>query len=140
MEKIVKDGIVTSVGSDTVNVKIQSCSACHQCAAKGFCGLSETQEREISVATPDAKAYKIGEEVLIGLNGSLGFKAVFYCYAVPLFLLVAAIVLCRILGLSEFSSGICGIFVLIPYYLGVFLLKNKLKSKFLFEISKKTYS
>ena len=38
---------------------------------------------------------------------------------------------------DEILAGICGIIVLIPYYFGLFLARDKLKSGFEFKISKK---
>ena len=38
---------------------------------------------------------------------------------------------------DEIIGGICGIIVLIPYYFGLFLAKDKMKSGFEFKVSQK---
>ena len=63
-----------------------------------------------------------------------GLKAVFLGYALPLILLLTVVLTLNTCGYSEVNSGICGIIVLIPYYFGVFLAKNKLNAMFQFHI------
>ena len=140
METIAKEGTVIAVKDGCVKVKFLSCSACNNCQAKGFCGMSESADKLITVPIPDDRIFKIGEEVSLTVSAYQGLKAVVFCYAVPLLLLLAAVISASLSGFDDFYSGICGIFILIPYYLGVFLLKNKISRKFRFEISKKAHS
>lgn len=139
METITKEGVVTAVDEQNVTVRIQSCSACGSCAAKGLCGMSEAQDKNISVSTPKAQEFATGEEVILTINALRGLQAVFFSYGLPLILLLSTVITAHICGADDFYSGICGIFILIPYYLAIFLMKNKIKKEFQFEISKKTY-
>lgn len=140
METIAKEGTVIAVKDGSVKVKVLSCSACNNCQAKGLCGMSESSDKIITVPLTDDRIFEVGEEVSLTVNAYQGLKAVVFCYVIPLFLLLVAVIIASLSGLDDFYSGICGIFVLIPYYLGVFLLKNKIDRKFQFEISKKAHS
>ncbi len=138
MENVTKTATVTQVENNTVYLKMRSCAACQGCAAKEYCGLSETVDKQLSVQTPEASLFQVGEEVDLIINSGQGLKAVILGYVLPLFLLVGTIVIATLLGISEFISGISGIIVLIPYYFGLFLLKDKLKNAFQFKIAKKS--
>lgn len=140
METIAKNGTVLAVKDGCVKVKVLSCSACNGCQARGLCGMSESSDKIITVPLTDGRTFEIGEEVSLTINAYQGLKAVVFCYVLPLFLLLAAVITVSLSGYNDFYSGICGIFILIPYYLGVFLLKNKIDRKFQFAISKKAHS
>lgn len=140
METITKTGTVKSVKANSVMVSIKSCSACHECAARNICQMSESTDKEISVNVINPQNFAIGEEVNLSIGSDMGLKAVFLGYVYPLILFLLTVIILNIYEFDDFYSGICGIFILIPYYLGVFLLKNKIKSKFQFNISKKTSS
>ena len=134
MEQIKHQGIVTDVIGQIVKVKITTRSACQQCLIKAQCSLSEQKEKMIEVKTCEAQTYKKGESVLVSLSSDKGLKAVFWGYALPLILILTTVLTLNVCGYSELVCGICSIIVLIPYYFGLFLAKNKLNAMFQFHI------
>ena len=137
MENITKSAIITAINEDTISLKIKSCSACSGCSVKNYCSLNETKEKFIQLPNENEQQLVVGEEVNIVINIKQGFKAVVFSYVIPLILLLLTLIISLLLGYNDFISGISSIIILIPYYFGVFLCRNKIKSDFEFKISKK---
>ncbi len=137
MENITKSATITAINKDIISLKIKSCSACSSCSVKNYCSLNEVKERVIQLHNKNNQKLVIGEEVNIVMNTKQGFKAVIFSYVVPLVLLLLTLITSLSLGYNDFISGISAIIILIPYYFGVFLCRNKIKSDFKFKISKK---
>ena len=59
-----------------------------------------------------------------------GNKAAVLAYLIPIILLLAVLFVCLGLGLDEGLSALIAIAALIPYYIILYLLRDKLKQKF----------
>jgi sigma-E factor negative regulatory protein RseC len=136
MENICKIGRVVAIDGNVITVEIATSSACGACAAKDLC-QTERQNRQICIYDSQANNFQIGEEVNILADSGQGLKAAVLAYGLPLILLLVAVIIAKSCGLSDFISSISGIIILIPYYLGVFFFRNKIKREFYFTISKK---
>ena len=53
---------------------IEAEGACAACRAKGVCGMAETQDKLVSVATTAAQLYRVGEKVDVSVQRKLGLK------------------------------------------------------------------
>lgn len=137
METINKSGIIKNVKNDEITVEIMSCSACSSCAVKNYCNTAEAKQKEIILKSKNADKYKIGEEVVIEIDEKQALKSIIIAYVIPLILMISTIIGVISYQQDEIIGGICGIIVLIPYYFGLFLARDKLKSGFEFKISKK---
>ena len=129
-------GRVISAGLQFVTVEIISESACSSCHAAGLCGMSEQKVKQIDVPTPVSEFYEEGEEVCVSLRASMGHKAVWIAYGIPLVVLVAVIMGLLAAGAGELVSGLAGIGALAVYYLCIWLLRSKLQDQYVFTISK----
>ena len=78
--------------------------------------------------------YEVGEEVEVCLKGTLGLKAVWLAYVVPLILLVAVLFGCLALGAGEVVSAAAGIGAAILYYIIVWLRRDHLEKDYIFTI------
>ena len=136
MGTIEHQGTVINTTADSVNVRITSYSACHNCDARHGCGLMECRDKTFAVPTADPSAFTPGENVIVSMETSLGFKAVFYSYILPLIFVILAIIATEAAGANELIAGISGIIILIPYYFWLFLNTKKFKQQFNFKISK----
>ncbi len=136
MNELTQQGIITKIESNKVTVAVLNCSSCSQCSLKKHCITSEQKEKELIVTVDDPQSFRINDKVYISIHLTQGIKAVFYCYIFPLILLLSVTLTLAFLNYSDFISGISGIIVLIPYYFGLFLLKDKIGSGFKFIISK----
>lgn len=134
-EEIRHSGKVVEITPSQITVEIISESACSSCHAAAMCGMSEIKKKHVSV--PAALGYEVGDEVWVNLKRSMGMKAVWVAYLLPLVLLVVAILTTSALGLGEVACGGVSIGIIALYYLGVYLFRNKLKNEYIFYIKKK---
>lgn len=132
--RISHEGIITSINEDEVQVKILSKSSCGSCNIKGACNMSEMQEKIITIPTPKDKNLSIGQEVKISMGLGQANRAVIFAYVIPLIILVAMIFILSTLKIEEGLNALISIGTLIPYYMILFLFRNRLKRKFKYEI------
>lgn len=136
MSDISHKGKVLSVSGDRVTVEIISSSACAACHAKTLCGLSENVSRQVVVKTPAAASFEAGEEVEVRLAASMGHKAVWISYIIPLLLVVAAVVGLSFAGAGEYAAGLAALAIAGLWYFGVWLLRGRLNNTFGFTVNK----
>lgn len=137
MADIIKHrGIVEKVEGSHVVVRIVQTSACAACSAKGLCNASESKEKQIDVYEVNA-SYRIGEEVVLCGTTSMGMRAVFLAFGIPmLLLLVALFVTMRVTDGDALVSSLVALFAVVPYYLVIYFMKDKFNKTFSFTIEK----
>ena len=137
MADIIKHrGIVEKVEGSHVVVRIVQTSACAACSAKGLCNASESKEKQIDVYEVNA-SYQIGEEVVLCGTTSMGMRAVFLAFGIPMLLLMVALfVTMRVTDGDALVSSLVALFAVVPYYLVIYFMKDKLNSTFSFTIEK----
>ena len=133
-EQVMHTGKVVSMDPQLTTVQIVSHAACSECHAAGVCGLSEYTEKAIQVPTDPHAAYGVGDEVQVVLKASMGIKAVWIAYFLPLVVLLAVALGLIALGVPEGISGLAGIGAVALYYLGVWLLRDRLRNEYVFTI------
>lgn len=127
-------GRIVSVTPELTKVQIVSESACAACHAKGLCSLGDSKVKEIELPTRGWDNWQPGDEVSVILRASMGHKAVWLAYVVPLILMVAALLGTLAAGGSELLAGLVAIGVLALYYLGLWLLRGRLRNEYIFNI------
>lgn len=137
MADIIKHrGIVEKVEGAHVVVRIVQTSACAACSAKGLCNASESKEKQVDVYEAGA-SYRIGEEVVLCGSTSMGMRAVFLAFGIPMLLLLFALfVTMRVTDGDALVSSLVALFAVVPYYLVIYFMKDKLNSTFSFTIEK----
>ena len=134
VNKIEHTGIVQSVEDNFINVSIVSDSACAGCQASGICDVSESSEKVIR--TLKSVDVSKGELVMVLMEKSLGYKALLIGYLLPFILVIFLLVLLSSLSVPELTSGLVSLLSLVPYYILVYLNKEKIGKKFSFTIKK----
>lgn len=109
-------------------------SACSECHAKGLCGVQEGETKVVSVPTDGFNLHNVGDEVTLCLKPTMGLKAVWISYVIPLFVLIAALVVASLCGGSELWCGLSGIIAVAAYYIVIWCLRGRLKNEFVFYI------
>lgn len=128
-------GIVENIKGFHMQVKIVQTSACAACSAKGHCHASESKEKLVDVFDEKASSYHKGEEVVLCGSTSMGMRAVFLAFGVPfLVVLVALFVVMHFTGGDELRSALAALLALVPYYLIIYICRDKLGKKFSFAI------
>lgn len=136
-DSIAHDGIIVEITPDFTTVEILSSSACASCHAKGLCGMSEEEKKLIMVPTDPYTVYSEGQQVKVMTKKSMGLKAVWISYVIPLLILLILILsLSSVIG-NEAYVGLAAIAGVALYYFVIWLLRNKLESEFVFYIEKK---
>lgn len=135
-DKIEHRGVVLLIDTDVISVEILNKSACVSCSSKSSCTLSEVEAKVIQIDNTGYNFYEEGEEVNVILKRSLGFKALWLSYLVPLIILIIILVVSSELGLSEPLTGISILGAIGIYYFFIYLFRNKLKKEFIFTIEK----
>ena len=128
------EGIVTNIKGDDVEIKILSKSACASCNIKTACNMSEMQEKIITIATPKNKELSVGQEVKVSIALGQANKAVIFAYVIPSIILISMIFILNGFKIDEGINALISIGSLIPYYLILFLFKDKIKRNFEYEI------
>ena len=133
-EHISHPGVVVGINDKDIEIEILSSSMCGSCGIKSACGMSEMQEKRVTVPKPEDRDFIVGQPVSITMNVSQGNKAALFAYFIPAFLLVAIIVILSNLSVKEWIAALVGIGVIAVYYLVLYFIKEKLKSEFKYEI------
>ena len=125
---------VIEMTPDFTTVEILVNSACSECHAKGLCGMSETQEKVISLPTDPYASYNVGDEVVLCTKMSMGMKAVWISYVIPLIILMILILSLSAVFDSEVVTGLASVGGVAVYYLMIWLLRDRLNNEFVFFI------
>ena len=129
-------GTIIEITQECIRVEIINKSMCAACHAKGFCSAGDTKDKIIDVEYYNNGEFAVGDEVEVIMNRSMGFKAVWISYVVPLVILLIFLLTLQRLGFSELQSGLFALLAVCVYYLMVYLFKDKLANKFVFTIVK----
>ena len=127
-------GKILEVNPDFTTVQIVVSSACASCHAKSMCGMSEDEEKVIMVPTDPYAGYKPGDEVQVMTKMTMGLKAVWISYVIPLAVLMILILsLSPVIG-NELLLGLVAIAGVALYYFGIWLFRDRLSDEFVFYI------
>ena len=132
--EIVHSGKVIEMTPDFTSVEITVLSACASCHAKSLCGMSEEQDKVIMLPTDPYATYNVGDEVQVCTKMSMGLKAAWISYVIPLAVLMALILILTSVGVNEFISAGAAIAGVGLYYFIIWLLRDKLNNEFVFYI------
>ena len=129
-ESISHKGQVVDINPQNTTVRFLSESACSACHA-------EFKEETLVVPTDPRAGYAVGDEVEVLLSATMGFKAVWIAYMIPLAVLFAVFFGATALGLAEVWAGLASIAGVALYYLGVWLLRDRLSDEYVFTLKSK---
>ena len=132
------EGIIDHIDGDVAHVKIDNVSACMSCHAKGACSAADQEEKFLDVPLQGAN-YQQGDPVYVQIANHLGFRAVALGYVYPFLLLMAVLIAMLAAGAEELRAGGVALLSIIPYYLVLYLFRNRIAKSFTFSI-KKTFT
>ena len=129
-------GVIKSITPELTTVEIVSTSACAECHAKGMCGVAESKIKEISVPTDPYSEHSAGDEVEVVLRKSMGLKAVWISYVIPLLILMILLLSLSCVNVHEVYAGLGAIAGVALYYLVIYLMRDRLANDFVFYIKR----
>lgn len=126
------EGVVASKNDGVLTVEIQVHSACGSCHAKKGCMIAESEQKCISV--PDKGDHQIGDKVVVFLEERQGFQAVFLGYLCPFVILLISLIIAVQVFKNEVLAGVSAMLILVPYYLALYIFRDKIKKNFTFRL------
>ena len=133
-KEVYHDGKIIEITPEFTSVELISSSACSQCHAKGLCGFSEEESKVVMVPTSPYTERKVGDTVTLALKQTMGLKAVWISYVIPLIILMILVLSLSSVIDNEVWTGLAAIGGVALYYLVIWLLRDKLKNEFVFYI------
>ena len=137
MENVDHEGVITSITEDNIKVEIINKSLCASCHAKSFCSASDQKEKVIDVPYYNNNEFEVGEIVIVSMKKSMGFKAVWITYVIPLAILMIFLLTLQQINPNDLFVGGISILAVVMYYIIIYLLRDKISNKFVFTIAKK---
>lgn len=132
--QIAHKGRIVEITPDFTTVEIIVSSACSGCHAKGLCGMSEEKDKIIMLPTDPYAEHAVGDEVNVSTKMTMGLKAVWISYVIPLaILMILILTLSSVIG-NEFLRGGVAIAGVAVYYFFIWLFRDKLSDEFVFYI------
>ena len=133
--EITHTGKILEITPEYTTVQILVSSACSECHAKGLCGMSEDEEKVIMVPTDPYKERQVGDEVQVLTKMTMGLKAVWISYVIPLAVLMILILSLSSIFENELMTGLGSLAGVAVYYFGIWLFKDRLSNEFVFYIN-----
>ncbi|MDR3269816.1 MAG: SoxR reducing system RseC family protein [Tannerella sp.] len=127
-------GIIEKIEQPVVFVRIVQPSACNGCHAASVCPNTDGKNQVIEVEDHTGH-YTVNEEVMLCGQYTMGRQAILLAYVYPMLLVVAALAIGVHLTGNEPAGGLTGLLILFPYYGLIYLMRDRLKRKFVFTLS-----
>jgi len=129
------EGIIEHIEGNRAHVRIDSASACAACHAKGGCGAAGQEVKFLDVPLRGGR-FSAGDKVQVLVSKGLGLRAVALGYVYPLILVLAVLVTLVSTGVGELPAAMLALGSLLPYYLVIYLTRNRIGQKFTFSMHK----
>lgn len=133
-QRITHSGVVDSVEDGCVHVRIVQTSACAACKVASYCNAAESKEKMIDVFCDSVAEYKVGQQVVVSTSGQVAAKALLWAFGVPFVLLMVVLVLVLLLTGNEGWAALGALAALVPYYIILWLLRDKMREQLAFQI------
>ena len=127
-------GRIVRITPQTTTVAIVQHGACGSCHAAGLCGMADAAEKAVELPTNPYSIHNVGDDVELVLKASMGMKAVWLAYFVPLLVLLGVILGLIALGVGEVPAGLSGIAAVGVYYFLLWLFRDRLRNEYVFTI------
>ena len=129
-------GKVLTITPETTIVEIVSESACASCHAKGMCSLGDVKTKIVELPTSPWNKFEPGDEVDVVFKASMGHRAVFLAYVIPLVVMVLVLLGASFFNLSELNSALAALVAVALYYFCLYLMRGRIKKEYIFNLKK----
>ena len=128
------EGIIETIEAGHVQVRILQTSACAGCKVAAHCTTAEAREKLIDVRVTDGSRWQVGQQVVVSTEGTMAGKALLIGFGLPLLLMLALLVMALAAGCSEGMTALLMLGSLFPYYLAVWLCRDRIARQISFRI------
>jgi sigma-E factor negative regulatory protein RseC len=130
------EGTIQNIDGNRYTIRITQSTACSDCHAKNACIAADTKVKMVNVVDNSGQ-FKEDERVLLSGKTSVGYKAVLWAFVLPLILLMGVVfVSISVWQVSEIRAALIALIALVPYYVLLYFLRNKMGEKLAFTIKK----
>ena len=123
------NGVINEICNDRIQVLIIQQTACSSCHANGVCTSADKETKIIEVESSDPD-FKVGENVILYGNQSIGLQAVLLAFVIPFMLVLVSLIILQSVVANEAISGVFSLLLLVPYYLILSFFNKRIKTKF----------
>ena len=135
MKEIRHEGIIESIGSDGhVRVCITQMAACAGCRVAAHCNASEQKVKMVDVYHCEQKGIAVGDKVMVTTSQAAAGRALLLGFGLPLLLLLVVLAALLATGMDEGTSALAALAVLAPYYLMLWLCRDRIAGDISFRI------
>lgn len=131
--KVTHEGIIEAIDNRHISVRIIQQAACASCKVAAHCNASDTKVKIVDVYA-DSSHLTVGQKIVVSTSGSAVKNALLIGFLFPLFMIVFLIVFSKFLGKTDDVAALLALGSLIPYYIIVWLFRNKIAQKITFHI------
>lgn len=117
-----------------VKVRILQASACAACKVASHCHASESKEKIVDVFCCDTAKYEIGQEVVVCASKDVAGRALLLGFGWPFLIMVGVLVVALYVFHNEGWAALCALLALVPYYLVLYLCRDRIGQKLTFSI------
>ena len=125
-----------SVAEGCVKVRILQTSACAACKVASHCNASDKKEKIVEVFCDDAASYQKGQEVRVTASKQVAANALLLGFGLPFLLLMLILIVTLKLSGNEGVAAIAAIASLVPYYLVLWLFKDRIRQRLAFALER----
>lgn len=86
----------------------------------------------MEVCCCNTAAYTTGQEVVVSTSGSVARRALLLGFGIPFLVLVGVLVIVLKITGNEAVSALCGLAALIPYYIILYLCRDRIRRQLTF--------
>ena len=134
-QKISHSGVIEHIEEDCIKGRIVQTSACAACKVAGYCNAAESKEKIIDVYTDtNAHQFTEGQPVVVTTSTQVATCALLWGFGFPFLLLVVVLFATWLLTAHEGWAALCALASLIPYYIMLWLLRDKMRQELAFSI------
>lgn len=126
---------VMLVTPSEIEVEVCRPEACAACKAKSVCSEGGGEGKRMTLIN-DGQGYAVGEQITLVMRRSSGLKAVLIAYLVPVFLIVAALLIFQAMQVKDIIAAMATLGILGLYFLIVRLLRGRINRELTIEIEK----
>ncbi|MBP1542126.1 MAG: SoxR reducing system RseC family protein [Prevotella sp.] len=134
--KIEHSGVVDSIEDGCVHVRIVQTAACAACKVAGYCNAAESKEKIIDVYLTDTQQLHVGDPVTVSSSGRVASQALLWAFGLPLLLMLVVLVVLLQMSAREEWAVLGAIAILAPYYVGLYLFRDRLREQLTFSLEK----
>jgi sigma-E factor negative regulatory protein RseC len=134
-QKITHSGIIESLEPGCAHVRIVQTSACAACKVAGYCNASEKKEKIIDVfCDTRERGLAVGQTVTVSTTPKVARRALLWGFGLPLVIMLGVLFVILLLTGDEGFAAMGGLLALAPYYLFIWLMRDKMREQLSFEI------